>query len=487
MREGGTVREGREGIPRCDERETLFARRDLHHRFGPASDPFRDYYRLHPEHRAFDETIAASPPLGFTGADDAPMFDAAFDTIRKIAGESFVDGPPAEKRIDMTPERAAEKVKAFALHLGAKRAGAGPLRPEWTYSHVGRSFGDPEDFAPWGEPVDLSAHPHAVSFLVPMDETLLRSAPEFPVLLATSRAYADAAWIAVQLAEYIRGLGWSARAHHLYNYRALVVPVAVDCGLGELSRAGFLLNRDLGHGCRIGLVTTALPLAHDPPAGGGIRSFCRRCRICADRCPSGAIPKGEETLWNGVRKWKLDEERCYRYWFRNGTDCGICIATCPWTKPDNVLHRVLARFASIPGPHQRWMAWADRLFYGKHRPDRPPAYLDRREEGGGKKKGTARRAAFPAPSGGAIAASLAAFLLPGLWAAREWTAARGFSLGPAGWALAAAWLLWTGTGAAVVLLFASERAGRAARIAAALFGLPAAATLFLALRAAGAF
>ncbi len=59
------------------------------------------------------------------------------------------------------------------------------------------------------------------------------------------KLYSLSAWTAVRLAEYVRQLGYEARAHHFSNYQVLVVPVSADCGLGELSRAGYLLTRNL--------------------------------------------------------------------------------------------------------------------------------------------------------------------------------------------------------------------------------------------------
>jgi reductive dehalogenase len=208
-----------------------------------------------------------------------------------------------------------------------------------------------------------------------MDLELLRTAPHFPTLLATTQAYAESAWAAIRMAAYIRMMGYSARAHHSSNYQVLAVPVAVDCGMGELSRAGYLLTREFGLGIRLSVVTTDMPLAHDPPVDHAIQSFCQQCEICADACPSGAIPKGKKTPHNGLMKWKLDEKRCYSYWHVNGTDCGICMAVCPWTKPQTPFHRFNAALASIRGPHQGLMAKADRLVYGKHKPAPFPDFL----------------------------------------------------------------------------------------------------------------
>ena len=208
-----------------------------------------------------------------------------------------------------------------------------------------------------------------------MSRELLSGAPYFSTLLASSQAYAKSAWTAVQLAAYIRQMGYEARAHHFSNYQVLAVPVAVDCGLGELSRAGYLITKEFGLGVRLSIVTTDMPLAQDPPADIGVQSFCAQCKICADQCPSGAIPKGEKILHNGVMKWKLDEEKCYAYWHVNGTDCGICMTVCPWTKPTTKIHRIIADIASIEGIHQKWMVEAEKLVYGLHNPKTPPDFI----------------------------------------------------------------------------------------------------------------
>ena len=359
-----------------DEREVLFARHDLFRYFGPDTQQYRAYYQAHPEHLAYDAKIDNLPALGRTGGIDAPMFDAPFEAVRKISADSSVDGQPTSQRTRIRPGRAAEKVKALARFLGADLVGIGPLRQEWVYSHAGRSFGNSPGFQPWGTPIDLRGHTHAVALGFQMDYDLIQSAPDFPALLATAKGYADGAWVSVQLAQYIRALGYSARAHHLYNYQVLVVPVAVDCGLGELSRAGFLLTRELGLGLRLAAVTTDLPLAHDKAVDIGVQSFCQACEICAENCPIGAIPTGDKVTFNGLKKWKLDEEKCYRYWQAVGKDCGLCMTTCPWTKPRTWFHRAMAALATTKGPHQRLMAQADKLVYGPFKSAPRPDFID---------------------------------------------------------------------------------------------------------------
>jgi reductive dehalogenase len=366
-------------IERWDERDIVFARRDLFRYFEPDSREREGYYATHPDLLERDSEWSDVPPIGATGGVDAPMFESQLAAIRSMAPESLVDGRPSAERVAVTPGRAAKKLRAFAGLLGADLVGIGRLRQEWIYSHVGRTFGNSEDFQAWGAPIDLTSHTSAIALGFRMDHELIQSAPDFPVLVATARGYGLGAWVSMQLAHYIRMLGYSARAHHMYNYQVLAVPVAVDCGLGELSRAGFLMTREFGLGLRLAVVTTEMPVEHDSPVDIGVQSFCEACKICALSCPAGAIPTGDKTEFNGVRKWKLDEDRCYRYWHRVGTDCALCMTSCPWTKPRNWLHALAAHAASITGPHQPLMVLAERLLYGRFRGRPRPDYMDPRK------------------------------------------------------------------------------------------------------------
>ena len=251
-------------VAQWDERDMLFARHDLFRRFGEGSRQFSEYYAAHPEHLAYDSRVAHMAAV--TPPGDSAMVDAQFIAIRQIATDASVAGDASASPIAVTPQAATEKVKAMARLLGADLAGAGPLRQEWVYSHAARSYGDSPGYLPWGSPIDLSRHTGAVAMGFAMDRDLIAGAPGLATMAATGQGYARGAWASLQLALYIRRLGYSARAHHLYNYQVLCVPVAVDCGLGELSRAGYLLNKQYGLGLRLAIVTTDLTLQHDPPA-----------------------------------------------------------------------------------------------------------------------------------------------------------------------------------------------------------------------------
>lgn len=323
-------------LERFDERDCLFARIDLE----PGSERYRAYYEAHEEFQPVDDFLRSLPPLGSSAA---PSDRAALDSI---FGAAFTAGLPREAvsvggrtvgghealRVSMGPEEAAVKVKALARYLGADLVGIGPFNPAFLYSHVGRTFYGQG----WGEAITLD-HPYAISMGFAMDYDLLRRyAPGFPVLMESALAYARSAVVAVELANYIRGLGYSARAHHLRDYQALCVPLAVDAGLGELGRSGVLITREFGSSLRLATVTTDLPMVLDRPVDLGIQRFCQECKLCAMACPAGAVPKGDKIAVRGVKRWKLAAGRCYHYWRQAGSDCALCLVACPWSKPDNL-------------------------------------------------------------------------------------------------------------------------------------------------------
>jgi hypothetical protein len=185
---------------------------------------------------------------------------------------------------------------------------------------------------------------------------------------------------------------------------------------------------------------------------------------------------GEKSEYNGVLKWKLDAERCYRYWYTVGTDCALCMSTCPWTNTGTWVHRILSRLAMIKGPHQRLLATGYRFFFGS------PGARDRgRRVGLSSLKPTRLRAHVAA-----MGVTLAALAVAAVW----WRATAGAgtippvaqSSGafsdealmavPVSWAVYLIWLAWTLLGLAVAWTFASERELRAALLALALFGVP---------------
>jgi len=343
---------------RVDEREIMFARR----RLRPGSPQYERYYEMHPEHKEGDDRTRALPGLLSSRAKKAEPVSFASARASFALTEALrhaVDGPESPRRREFPPPEATALVKRLARYYGALDVGVAELRPYHVYTHVGRGSGE------WGEPIELG-HRWAVAFTVEMDHAAMRHAPEAPVVAESARQYVESARAAVQLASAIRGMGHPARAHIDGNYRVIAPLVALDAGLGEIGRMGLLMTPRLGPRVRLGVVTTDLPLAADRPGDDGtLLDFCTVCRKCADCCPSGSIPRGgREPIDSGLR-WALDADSCFRYWNAVGTDCGRCMAVCPYSHPDHPAHNLVRWAIRRSAATRRILLKMDDLFYGR--------------------------------------------------------------------------------------------------------------------------
>ena len=353
---------------RLDERTTMFSRAEL----VPGSERFTAYYADHPGHRAGDDAWRRAPgllrpgtrywhPLAF------PAAEASFAAIEPL--HAVVDGAPASRRREVDPAAAARFLKGWLRHLGAVDVGVTRLRPEHVYAVGGRR-------ERYGQRLvhDL---PRAIAFTVEMDHAMVAAAPQASTVMESALQYHRAAGLAVQAALWIRSLGYRARAHIDGDYLVVCPLVARDAGLGEIGRMGLLMTPRLGPRVRLGVVTTDLPLPVDAPTHDpSVLDFCAICRKCADACPAGAIPAGPRAPVDGVPRWRIDQQACYAFWCRAGTDCARCVAVCPYSHPDTWWHRLVR--AGVRRSHllRRLALWGDDLVYGRRpRVRRPPGWL----------------------------------------------------------------------------------------------------------------
>jgi len=355
-----------------DERDTVFARENL----VPGSPEFEGYYQAHPEVLEIDRQIRSLPGEGASmHAADYRMFQSSATLMRKIGTPDMVDGEPSKKRIDLPTPKITAKIKAYAKLLGADLVGISRLDQAFIYSHRGRKI-YPEE--PYGKKIDLN-HRFAITLAFREDPKIVRTAPYPSEMIETGAVYLRSAVVSVVLAEYIRSLGHPARAHHFRNYQVLPVPLAVEAGLGELGRCGFLITKEFGNCLRLSTVTTDLGLECDKPVDIGIQDFCEMCKLCADVCPSGAIPDGGMTTVRGFERWKLDEVKCINYWNKIGSDCGMCIGSCPWSLPDKWWHRISSELASKSHLARVILLKLYPIVFGKYKPLPMPDWMEPRK------------------------------------------------------------------------------------------------------------
>jgi reductive dehalogenase len=271
---------------------------------------------------------------------------------------------PSEGRVEVTDKAWMTRlIKKMALMFGAEMVRITKLDQRWVYKDVN------------------IPHQYAIVIVVSHIRSLLNTAPSHLSHFSAGNTYSRLKFITTQLTDFIRGLGYhascgpnyrEARAHVM---EMLMVPTAIDAGVGELTRTGHVLSPEFGNNMRFKPVTTDLPLEVDKPVSFGVHEFCMSCENCAAFCPANAVPFGPPTdvaptIHNnhGLRKWYVNHERCLTFWAINKkkwTSCGgRCIAVCPWNKSVVPFHNIF-RWTAIHSPTslKKILVWCDKTVY----------------------------------------------------------------------------------------------------------------------------
>jgi epoxyqueuosine reductase len=346
-------------IERIDSRRNTFLRDSPD---NPYADGFPERFQERTGFASYREEL----PLDQLDQEDRIAFSLVKAT-RRICREYDPELLPvtaAAGRVEVgNTGEMSRLIKKVALFYGASLVGITELDPRWVYADKQI----PEKYA-----IVVGVN-HALSFC--------RTAPSFVSGAAVMNVYSRLKAITTQLSDFIRAMGYPAFYRETLgtNPDVLMVPIALDAGLGEFARTCGVLTPEYGIDIRLKAVTTDLPLAGDAPISFGAHEFCMACEICARACPARAIPFGPPTdppakiCHNpGFRKWFIDAEKCLTFWGTNRkkwTMCGArCIAACPWNRPMNGIHNAV-RWLAIRGnnPLKMLIAKGDALAGKKKR------------------------------------------------------------------------------------------------------------------------
>lgn len=269
------------------------------------------------------------------------------------------DTPVAPVQVPVDdPARMAAEIKRVARFFGADLCGITGMDARWIYA----SQVDTRDFS--AAPVDLPPGlGHVIVLGHQMDLPLVQTYPSALAGAATGREYSHEAAIVMQLAAFIRNMGYRAVAS--MNDTGLVIPFAVKAGLGEYARNQMVITPEFGPRLRFSKIFTDLPLIHDAPRPMGVKAVCDICTRCAQACPVKALPFGppaeggaNRSAIKGVVKWSSDAEACFGYWAKLASDCAICLRVCPFNRDFSRWHNRLWLKLAL-SPLRRLALWLD--------------------------------------------------------------------------------------------------------------------------------
>ena len=308
---------------------------------SPDTDAFFASYRMEAAPRrgdGFTQKDFALRNAAWLISDIISERSAGDGTREGFQGAIRDDTPVAPERAEIgPPEAEAAEIKAIGKLFGADLLGITHRDDRWHYSERP----DTRRMEPVANdlPETLS---HVIVMGHAMDAELVETYPSALAGAATGREYSHEAAIVMQVAAYIRNLGYNAVAS--MNDTALVIPYAIKAGLGEYGRNQMVLTPEFGPRVRFSKIFTDMPLAVDGPRDLGLKAYCEDCDVCAVACPVKALPfgapdfgeevaGGSPSTLRGVRKYSSNAEACFGYWAKLKTDCAICMRVCPFTAP----------------------------------------------------------------------------------------------------------------------------------------------------------
>jgi reductive dehalogenase len=290
--------------------------------------------------------------------DGYTLKDLALKSAHVGVGRSYL-GPqradtPEERGVPKwtgTPEEAARIIRAAMRHFGASTVGFIELDDN-TRKLIYGVDPDGKDLIFTDDPVAAETDEarfipnsckYVIAYTVQMSTETMRRCPTQTGSQTTTLAYRRGETVQASTQEFLRGLGYQCLGESSTNALGIAPAFGVMAGLGELSRLNRLITPEFGPMVRVFKLLTDLPVAVDKPIDAGIMEFCKRCKKCAEACPSEALSFLDEPTWETQGDWNNpghkaffeDAVKCLTYWRESaGTNCGICFSVCPFAKKD---------------------------------------------------------------------------------------------------------------------------------------------------------
>ncbi|MCH7606659.1 MAG: 4Fe-4S dicluster domain-containing protein [Chloroflexi bacterium] len=296
------------------------------------------------------------------------------NTLQNVVSQAPKGSVNPDKIEATDPKAMSRHIKRVSEFFGANVVGIAKVYPSMLYSGArypddGTGSADRDGSISSGAEATAAKYPYAICLSTAWDYNMIQAHRHHIGDHAYHFSQSRLQLIYANLAAYIREMGYEA-----VQNRVQPMPAALAAGIGELGRHGMLISEKFGSRIHLGdPILTNMPLFPDKPIDIGVDDFCKICRKCATTCPTNSITMEDKVVHNGVEKYKINWETCYRlraYVMEFWEVCLSCVTVCPYTKPNN-WWRTLAvqtlkrtpfamRFIVVRG-----LKWLDDTFWGK--------------------------------------------------------------------------------------------------------------------------
>ena len=315
-------------MKKYDERNTLFSRVNLE----KGSKEYKEFYSNHKEYKVKDDSVRR---MSFRHVlKKSEQFKDLFFPLtsnNKLYIKNLhemVENYEVKDRLEI-PKGFSNNIKEITKYYGATDVGIVKLDEYSYYSHFG-GLSESLGIDNYNEEIKPK-YKTGIIFTVKMDLDFMNRAPHFEELLTTEQAYLRVAEIGARVALYLKSIGYDAFSNNSEIYLAPLVPLAYDAGLGEIGMSNHLVTLEHGDNVRLGAIFTNMELDIDKPVDFGLQEFCKKCALCLINCPSHSISHLPRMV-NGRQFYKFNDNSCFELWTKTGTDCGICVQSCPFTQ-----------------------------------------------------------------------------------------------------------------------------------------------------------
>jgi len=155
----------------------------------------------------------------------------------------------------------------------------------------------------------------------------IKEAPGAICEIELFRVYKVLGDVTIELAEYMKHLGYKSEAHHPFGGKLLYGPHVTTANLGIMGRNGLILSPEFGPRQRWSIITTDAEIPKTKERDfNELKDFCEKCGACVRECKGGSVYETPIEKGNGVIT-HIDRSKCIQSILDNNY-CSYCLRIC---------------------------------------------------------------------------------------------------------------------------------------------------------------